>query len=102
MSVEAFFEQRVYAALSANAAAPYLGRHMASHAQAANRLEDLISQTDYLANAEAISLAAALRGGEMLSEVRMSAVFRAGLDVHRRLQDRRTRAQRLLAATASG
>src|SRR5690606_29370187 len=98
MSTEAEFERRVYAALSAdaaatgwNAASPYLKQHMASHASAAGKLDDLLGQTDYLPNADATLLASAMRDGPGPDDRMLAAVFRASLDVQRGSSGRRVR-----------
>jgi hypothetical protein len=107
VSTEEEFERRVFEALSAdtaatgwNAASTYLKRHMAAHAQAAHRLEDLVAQTDYLANADATELAPTLRSDLGPDTQTTAVVFRASLDLHRRSQERRVRAQRLLIDAA--
>jgi WD40 repeat protein len=103
VSTEEHFERRVFEALSAdaaatgwNAASTYLKRHMAAHAQAAHRLDDLVGQTDYLANADAAELDSAMRSGLGPDAQTSGVVFRASLDVQRHSPERRIRAQRLL------
>ncbi|MFJ8743265.1 AAA family ATPase [Embleya sp. NPDC127516] len=79
-------------------APPYLLRHAPAHAEAAGRLEELLTDTEYLVHGDPIALVRAFPRAGGTDALSARAVYRASIGVHRQA-DPGTR-RRLLATDA--
>ncbi|MGW9210423.1 hypothetical protein ACWGR4_25960 [Embleya sp. NPDC055664] len=80
-------------------APPYLLRHAPAHAEAADRLDDVLTDTEYLTHADPAALVAAFPNAHGDDAVLASSVYRASIGTHRHT-DPPTR-RRLLALDAT-
>lgn len=70
---------------------PYTLRHLASHAAAAGELDRLITDPDYLVNAEPETLLHAIRLATGTESLLIAAIYRCSADLHRTLPPQRRR-----------